>query len=78
MFDRAWIPIMECNGDVFWAIDFAPSTAGTVGQIIEVDWEGTSWKVVANSFETFLEDYVSSLESGDYQIEDGYPTQDEG
>ena len=77
MFNSDWVPIMDCNGDVFWAIDFAPKDGGTVGQIIEVDWEGTLWHVVATSFEALLEDYVTSLESGEYRIEDGQPTKED-
>ena len=66
MFLRHWVPFMECNGDVFWAMDFSPAAGGTEGQIIQVDWEGCSWNVVANSFTDFLENYVTALERGDY------------
>jgi cell wall assembly regulator SMI1 len=76
MFSSDWVPIMDCNGDVFWAIDFAPRDGGTVGQIIRVDWEGLLWHVVSPSFEVFLEDYVRSLESGQYRIEGGLPTKE--
>ena len=66
LFLPRWIPFLECNGDVFWALDFAPADGGTRGQVIEVDWEGRSWRVVADSFYQFLEDYVIELEQGEY------------
>ncbi len=76
VFDPAWLPIMECNGDVFWALDFAPGDGGTRGQVIEVDWEGCSWKVVAPSFHALFDDYVNELESGAFRIDDGRPTKE--
>lgn len=75
-FDAAWIPIMDCNGDVFWALDFAPAEGGAEGQVIQVDLEGTYWRVVATSFESFLTDYVAALEAGSYEIDAGLPTQE--
>ncbi len=71
-----WLPIMNCNGDVFWALDFAPANGGQKGQIIQVDLECCYWAVVAPDFETFLEQYVASLEAGDYKVQDGLPTKD--
>lgn len=74
MFLPAWIPFLECNGDVFWAIDFSPAEGGASGQIIEVHWESCSWRVVADSFQALLDEYVSALERGDYTIQNGRPT----
>ena len=74
MFDRAWIPIMDCNGDVFWALDFNPANGGVAGQVIEVDWECCSWTVIAKSFQELLESYVDELEAGAFQVKDGQPT----
>ncbi len=65
MFLTSWVPFLECNGDVFWAMDFSPAAGGTEGQIIEVDWESRSWKVVADSFADFLENFVTALERGE-------------
>ena len=62
-FSPKWVPFMDCNGDIFWAMDFDPDEGGVAGQIIEVDFEGASWKVIADSFEEFLNSYVSSLEA---------------
>ena len=66
LFLPGWVPFLECNGDVFWAMDFSPAPGGTPGQIIEVDWEGCSWSVIADSFTEFFEDYVADLEQGEY------------
>ena len=74
MFRKEWIPIMECNGDVFWAIDLAPDRDGIPGQIIEVDWEGCSWKVISSSFSDFLKQYADCLEAAEYKVVDGRPT----
>lgn len=63
MFDDAWIPFMDSNGDVFWAVDFNPAAGGNPGQIIEVDWESVSYKVIAPSFEAFLKAYLEQLKS---------------
>ncbi len=68
MFLKSWVPFLECNGDVFWAMDFSPAAGGKRGQIIEVDWESCSWKVVADSFVEFFEGYVEALEKGKYSI----------
>lgn len=76
-FHRDWIPIMDCNGDVFWAIDFAPSDGGELGQIIRVDLESCDWRVIAPSFEAFFAAYVASLEAGDYPIVEGLPSKEE-
>lgn len=75
-FSKDWIPIMDCNGDIFWALDFAPAEGGKPGQVIQVDWEGTYHGVVADSFEAFLAAYVADLEAGRYRIEQGLPTQE--
>ena len=75
-FNKAWVPIMDCNGDVFWAVDFAPADNGTPGQIIQVDLEGCEWKAVASSFAEFLERYVASVEAGEFPIHEGLPTKE--
>ena len=70
-FSSMWIPFMDCNSDVFWAIDFDPDEGGVAGQIIQVDFEGASWKVIADSFEDLLTTYVSGLEGNEYQVING-------
>ena len=75
-FNAGWIPIMDSNGDVFWALDYAPAEGGVPGQVIQVDLEGCDWKVVATSFDELLDAYVAALEAGEYRIEEGQPTQE--
>jgi len=77
LFCKEWIPVMECNGDVFWALDLSPAEGGAPGQLIEVDWEACSWRVVANSFGELLSSYASSLEAGTYQVADGLPVEND-
>lgn len=72
--DEAWIPFMDSNGDVIWALDFAPREGGTPGQIIQVDLEACEWKVIADSFDAFLTDYANRLETEDWKFNDGVPT----
>lgn len=73
-FSPDWLPIMNCNGDVFWALDFAPADGGQKGQIIQVDLEGCYWAVVAPDFGTFFQQYVAGLEAGDYEVQEGLAT----
>jgi cell wall assembly regulator SMI1 len=76
-FRREWIPIMDFNGDIFWALDFAPAAGGTPGQVIEIDWEACSSKVIAPSFDAFLEGYAAALEAGEFPLVEGIPSRDE-
>lgn len=75
-FSPDWLPIMNCNGDVFWALDFVSDEGGNKGQVIQVDLECCSWAVVAPDFGTFFQNYVSSLENGDYEIQEGLATKE--
>lgn len=75
-FSPDWLPIMNCNGDVFWALDFAPGEGGNKGQVIQVDLECCYWAVVAPDFGTFLQHYVSGLENGDYEVQEGLATKE--
>ena len=76
-FNADWIPIMDSNGDVFWALDFAPAEGGVPGQVIQVDLEGCDWKVIATSFEEFFAAYVAAIEAAEYPIREGQPTKEE-
>ena len=75
-FHPAWVPFLNCNGDRVWALDMAPTEGGTPGQVIEIDWEGTYQRVIADSFERFFADYVEAIKSGDFEIVDGQPTKE--
>lgn len=68
-----WLPFTCMNGDVFRYLDFDPAPGGTEGQVIEVDPEGCSYQVLANSLDDALKMYANQLESGKYKVEeDGY------
>ncbi len=73
-FSPDWLPIMNCNGDVFWALDYGPAEGGQKGQVIEVDLENCYWAVVSSNFETFFREYVSALEANEYEVQEGLPT----
>lgn len=55
-----WIPFMKRNKDPV-CIDLNPATGGTVGQIIEIDWEGRCNSVLADRLETFLARLLATL-----------------
>ncbi len=61
---EAWLPIGACNGDVFRYLDLDPAPGGTLGQVIEVDPESVSWRVLAPSFGDLLARYAEALEAG--------------
>ena len=52
---EGWIPILKRNKEPI-CVDLRPPPGGRVGQLIEVDWEGGTVRVVANSIATFLND----------------------
>lgn len=73
MLHPKWLPFTSMNGDVIRYFDFDPAPGGTVGQIIEVDPEGCSYQVLADSLHVFLAEYADQLESGAYSVaEDGF------
>jgi cell wall assembly regulator SMI1 len=61
---RKWLPFADSNGDVTLYIDFDPAPGGRVGQVIEVDPEGTVWRVLASSFDIYLSERLRQLEAG--------------
>lgn len=68
-----WIPFTSMNGDVFRYLDFDPAPGGEEGQVIEVDPEGCSYRVITNNIEDFLAMYAIQLEDGKYKIDqEGY------
>jgi cell wall assembly regulator SMI1 len=66
-----WIPITNMNGDILRYIDFDPAPTGVSGQIIEVDAEGCTYEVLANSFDEFLADYAAQLPAGHFEFRSG-------
>jgi cell wall assembly regulator SMI1 len=73
MLHPKWLPFTSMNGDVIRYFDFDPAPGGTAGQIIEVDSEGCSYQVLADSLDAFVAEYANELESGVYSVaEDGF------
>lgn len=56
-----WVPVLKKNKEPV-CIDFDPDDGGVVGQIIEVDWEGSEVKVIAKSYREFLKMVVENLQ----------------
>ena len=68
-----WVPITCMNGDVLRYLDYDPAPGGGIGQVIEVDPEGCSYQVLADSFDRFLAEYAQQLEEGMYSVDgEGY------
>ncbi len=65
-----WIPISQMNGDIHRYLDFDPPEGGNAGQVIEVDPEGCTHRVLAVSLADFLEAYADDLEAGHYAVVD--------
>jgi cell wall assembly regulator SMI1 len=63
--NRKWLPFADSNGDVTRYIDFDPAPGGQVGQVIEVDPEGTVWRTLAGSFDQYMADRLRRLEAGE-------------
>lgn len=63
--NRKWLPFADSNGDITRYIDFDPAPGGRVGQVIEVDPEGTVWRVLASSFDGYLADRLRRLKAGE-------------
>jgi cell wall assembly regulator SMI1 len=73
MLHPRWLPFTSMNGDVIRYFDFDPAPGGIAGQVIEVDPEGCSYQVLADSLGSFLANYADELESGAYSVaEDGF------
>ena len=62
------VAFMDSEGTVIWYLDFDPAPGGRLGQVVEVDLEGSVIAVVADSYADFLEAYVDRLEGGDFVL----------
>jgi cell wall assembly regulator SMI1 len=62
---RNWLPFADNNGNATRYIDFDPATGGRVGQVIEVDPESTTWRVLAPSFGAYLAEHVKNRRAAD-------------
>jgi cell wall assembly regulator SMI1 len=64
------IPVGSFNGDVFRIVDVDPVPGGQVGQVIEIDPESVSWRVIAPSFGDLLSRFADRLEAGELDWDD--------
>ena len=62
LFVPLWIPVATDNG-IPICLDFAPARGGVVGQIIYVDMEDGTVKVIAKNFIEFLEAGLAKMAS---------------
>ena len=62
--DKGWVPIGDARMSTFAACDLNPAPAGRVGQLIRVDLEDGSSKVIAPSFSAYMERLLDAIESG--------------
>lgn len=60
--NRAWFPLTDDAGGNHIGLDFDPDSSGTIGQIIRFGRDEQIKRLVAGTFEAFLDDYVSWLE----------------
>jgi cell wall assembly regulator SMI1 len=63
MFDALWIPVAANNG-IPICLDLNPAPGGKLGQVIYVDWEDGTVKVIASSFLEFLENGLKKMQLG--------------
>ncbi|KPL91948.1 SMI1/KNR4 family protein [Herpetosiphon geysericola] len=62
------IPFMSRDGGIYLYLDFDPAPGGVKGQVISIDPEGCTWRVLAPSFEQWLETFVIQLEHGHIHV----------
>lgn len=62
--DRGWVPVGNARMSTFVACDLNPAPAGRHGQLIRVDLEDGSSKVIAPSFSAYMERLLDAIESG--------------
>ncbi len=64
-----WLPFAEQPEGAIWFLDFDPPVGGVSGQVIEVDPDACTHRVLAPSLFALLEIYAQQLESGVYAID---------
>lgn len=60
IWSELWIPVLKKNKEPV-CLDFDPAEGGDIGQVIEVDWEGSEVKVIARSYREFLKKVLETL-----------------
>lgn len=61
-----WIPITTDDSGMMCCLDFAPTEEGNKGQVIGFDSQSSDRVLLANSFRSWIENYVTELENGKY------------
>lgn len=62
VFDRKWVPIANDNG-IPICLDLNPPSGGNYGQVIYVDWEDGTVRVIADGFLSFLKNGLQKMPS---------------
>ncbi len=68
VYHERWIPFLVRNWESYHALDLDPDEGGTMGQVITHDTHEDVHYVKARSFREWLEQYVTDLENGKYQV----------
>jgi cell wall assembly regulator SMI1 len=79
--DFAWVPFTDCAAPTYVCIDQNPIATGTRGQILKVQLEFATGKVLATSFRAWLSRFADDLEAGKFKFDMDYEMilrQDEG
>ncbi|MEH2106583.1 SMI1/KNR4 family protein [Nostoc sp.] len=63
-----WIPLTYDGAGNHDCLDLAPAKGGKVGQIIQMWHDDGERYLVASSFQNWLEEYATGLESGQYVV----------
>jgi cell wall assembly regulator SMI1 len=64
--NRRWIPLTSDGAGDSECLDLDPADGGAVGQIITMMTHDNRREMVASSFRSWLEEYATKLESGEY------------
>lgn len=68
-----WIPFTNESNGACECVDLAPAAGGRVGQVVVVEWQEPTRRLVSPSFRAYLQAFAESLERGEYRFsENGY------
>ncbi len=70
--NRRWIPLTSDGGGDHECLDLDPDEGGAFGQVISWMHDDDTKKILAPSFRSWLEDYATKLESGEYVFSKEY------
>jgi cell wall assembly regulator SMI1 len=71
-YNAKWIPLTSDGCGDNYCLDLAPAEGGNVGQIIMMVHDDVDRQFLAPSFRSWLEDYATKLESGEYVFSEKY------